>query len=151
MITQQLARELFSYEDGRLFRKGKEVGWLNNTGYLRVQVNNKAYLVHQIVFLIHRGYIPTMIDHLDGNKLNNKIENLRECTPSQNQCNAKLRKDSITGVKNVSKHKKDGKFHVRFYVEGKRKTIAIVDDLELAELVAEEARILLHKEFARTY
>jgi hypothetical protein len=152
MITQQRVKELFDYEkNGILVRKdtGIPVGWLNNTGYLRVQIDNKAYLVHQVIFLYHYGFIPKIIDHINNSPLDNRIENLRPCTARQNQYNSKRRKDNTSGIKGVTWHGKDGLWHVRCNINGKRKTVARVEDLELAKLVATEARLLYNGRFAR--
>ena len=89
------------------------------------------------------------IDHIDGNKSNNKIENLRAVKRSQNQWNAKIRKDSTSGVKGVLWHKRDCKWAASIRFHNKSKSLGCYDDLELAELVVQEARILYHGEYAR--
>jgi hypothetical protein len=74
-----------------------------------MKINQKAHLAHRLVFLYHRGYLPEFIDHIDQNKLNNKIENLREITNSENQHNKGLNRNNSSGYKGVSwkrNHKK---------------------------------------------
>jgi len=96
MITQEEILELFYYEDGYLYnktsrtynsRKDQKVGSLNKMGYLYARVRSKKYRVHRLIFLYHKGYLPDRIDHLDGDITNNNIENLRECTATQNVAN----------------------------------------------------------------
>ena len=86
---------------------------LSKKGYYRVSLSNnikeKTYGIHQLVYMCNN---PTedisdyQIDHIDNNKLNNKIENLRKCSASDNQSNRKTRIDNkSTGYKNIVKTK----------------------------------------------
>ena len=91
--------ELFEYEDGKLinrvFRspralKGSEAGRLNQTtGYRDVAVEGKRYQVSRLIWQMHNGEIPEgmQIDHINRDKLDNRIENLRCVTPTQNEWN----------------------------------------------------------------
>lgn len=99
MSTQdhELVRELFSYqEDGTLVRKigrgsngrvGDRVGSDNGFGYLRTTFKGKLECIHRLVFLYHTGRWPSYLDHIDQNRSNNRIENLRECTYGENHRN----------------------------------------------------------------
>jgi len=79
---------------------------LNNYGYYQVNLNNKTYCIHKLVYQIYNpnedleGYD---IDHIDRDKLNNKIENLRKATKSDNLSNRIAQKNNTTGYKNISK------------------------------------------------
>ena len=154
-MNQQIAIENFIYEDGILYCKKprgklryKEiVGTLGN-GYIYASFNYKRYLLHRIIFLMFNGYMPKVVDHIDGNSLNNKIENLREATQQQNLFNSKLRKNNTSGVKGVNWHKLRSKWKVELRINGKKQHFGLFSDLELAELVAKEARNKYHKEFA---
>ena len=99
--------------------------------------------------MMHYGYLPKYIDHVDGDSVNNRIENLREATNQQNAYNQKLRKNSTSGVKGVNWDKDTNKWRVRIQINGKHTHIGSFEDLMLAELVAVEARDKYHKEFAR--
>ena len=157
MITQDEVRALFEYRDGKLYwrqprfgaRRGAEAGTVGSHGYRQIVVDGKFYRTHRLIFLMHHGYLPKFIDHIDGNRSNDRVENLRAANIRQNGLNSKIRKDSRTGVKNVTFSKSANKFAVRLMVDGVRKTIGFFDDIELAELAAREARELFHKEFAR--
>lgn len=115
-------------------------------GYECVTWRRKHYAIHRLVFLLTQKWLPDCIDHIDGNPGNNNAENLRAATRLQNQHNRRANAKSKTGIKNVNPHQ--GKWNVRFSIAGKTKHIGCYEDLEFAELVAQEMRCLLHKEFA---
>jgi uncharacterized protein YkuJ len=157
MLTKDYLNSILEYRDGNLYcrvsrgaaKAGKQVGYKRKDGASNVCVDKKLYLLHRIVFLMHHGYLPDMVDHIDGNRANNRIENLREATHSQNACNANARFDNKVGIKNITYYKANNTYVVRVRVNNDRKYIGSFDDLELAELVAIEARNKYHKEFAR--
>ena len=158
MITQERLKELVSYhEESGCFiwndnlpyvEGGKKVGWLRPDGYIGIGLDNKRYLAHRLIFLFKGGIIPNEIDHVDSNPSNNRWDNLRPCTRIQNSLNKGAYSNSKSGVKGVSWHKQRGKWTVRVMVEGKYKSFGLYDDIELAELVAMEAREKYHGEFA---
>jgi hypothetical protein len=156
-IAQDLLKELFDYREGKLFWKiskkrikvGDETGTINSTGYKCTTVNQKTYLTHRLIFLYHYGYLPEMIDHIDGNPLNNNIENLREANKYQNQQNAKRRTDNKTGIKGVTVCKHANKYMARVRIDGVRKYLGLFDTLDEAEKVITQTRLKLHKEFTK--
>jgi hypothetical protein len=160
MITQQRLHELFEYRDGTLIRKvGRNVGKVAGTfdrskGYFRLTTdrnNNIHHYVHRLIFIYHNGNLTEgfQIDHIDGDRTNNRIENLREATGSQNMQNAKIPSNNKSGVKGVSWHKIYKKWQVYIMIKGKRLFFGRYDTLEEATAVAEKARNELHGDFAR--
>ena len=165
MVTQELLKQKFTYcEDGTfIFNKNGNPVICNPTKhqrYLRIGVNNKSFALHRMIFLYHHGYLPKVTDHIDGNRMNNRIENLRDCTQSENCLNSKHRKTSTSPYKNVylqKYSKKNAKYNpawkenwiVSITVNKKRKYIGYFEDVELADLVATEARDLYHGAYAR--
>lgn len=127
---------------------GDRVGHLKPNGYSTVCLDGVAIPLHRIIYKMFNGDFVGDIDHIDGNPSNNRIENLRISTSSQNQRNVGIRKDNTSGVKNVSYDKSKNSWKVRLFVDGKNKIIGDFKDLELAELVAFEARTKFHGEFA---
>ena len=105
-------------------------------------------MVHKIVYLMNYGHIPEIVDHIDGNIQNNRVDNLRAATKSQNSLNKKMRFNSGTGVKNVTQDKTTGRYKVHLTINKKRKHFGTYDDLELAELVAIEAQSKFYGAFA---
>jgi hypothetical protein len=156
---QQRYLELFDYADGKLYWredrgskkcKGNVAGTLNNNGYIRVRIRElgNSTCVHQVVFCMHHGYIPDCIDHINGMKDDNRIENLRAVTKQQNSYNGKIRTHNTSGFKNVSWNKRLEKWGVSITVNYKRKFVGLFEDLELAQLVAMEARNKYHGVYA---
>ena len=157
-LTQDYVKSLFEYKDGVFVHKtskgkgklkvGDKVGNLTSRGYLRVMSDYKEHALHKIIYLWNYGVYPEIIDHTDGNPLNNHIDNLRSVIHCQNMQNRKLPKNNTSGCKNVSFNKKYNKWQINIGFNKKRK-IWFADDLELADLIAHEARNLYHKEYAR--
>ena len=158
MITQSELKELFDYRNGMLYWKvdrgnnqckGKRAGCTSNRGYRDVVLDNKHYREHRLIFLIHHGKLPKCIDHINGDVTDNRIENLRETSLAQNQHNRKLGVDNKSGKKGVSWHKVAKKWVVQLQVNGKKMYLGVFDDVELAELVSDEARDKHHGKYAR--
>jgi len=149
MIHQKECLELFEYQDGNLIRKknNKVMKAPNRFGHLRANIKGQNYFVHRIVFLMHHGYLPKQIDHIDGNPTNNKIDNLREVSLSQNAWNRNANTNSMSNIKGVRLHK-CGKYQVRLQVNNKSMHLGLYADLELAELVVTEARNKFHGVYA---
>lgn len=83
---------------------GDVAGGLGNSGYYQVRRNGVLQLVHRVVWELHYGEIPCkmFVDHIDGNKVNNKISNLRLVEREGNARNCSQRKDNVSGVVGVS-------------------------------------------------
>jgi hypothetical protein len=124
MITQDYVKELFLYKDGNLFwrahrgpvSEGSMAGGCDSHGYLIVQIDKKLYKAHRLIFLYHHGYTPEHdLDHIDRNRLNNKIENLREVSKSCNMRNSTQQNSTSSGVKGISWDKSRQKWlaHIR--------------------------------------
>jgi len=160
MITQELVQHYFDYKNDHLYWKnvvhlnqskliGQKAGSIHSTGYRHITFMNKQHKAHRLIWLYVYGYLPKEIDHIDGNRQNNKLENLREVTRSQNQYNKIMQKNTASGIKGVNWHKKSKSWVVRLNVNNQPKHFGYFKDLELAELVAIEARDKFHKGYAR--
>lgn len=156
-LTKVKCNALFMYSGGLLYNRekrssnsirGQEVGSLCSSGYKRVRIEGKQYLVHRLIFLMHYGYMPGIVDHINRNKLDNRIENLRAASRNENARNRKLHTNNTSGVKGVSWRKDVSKWVANISYENKQYHLGYFEDLELAELVVSEARDYLHKEFA---
>lgn len=152
--TQADLHNFFDYKDGILYwkvskkcvNKGGIAGHTNYPRpYVQITINKRKFLAHRLIFKMFHGYLPKCVDHINGIKNDNRIENLREATLSQNNYNTKPKNTK----KNISLYKKTGKWQVQIRANGKNIHLGYFLDLELAELVATEARNKYHGKFAR--
>lgn len=154
MITQTELKNLFDYVDGQLIAKtnskkrkiGDALKSITNNGYLIGCINKQRYRVHRLIFLYFHGFMPMQVDHIDGNRQNNCIENLREATPSQNSQNRKPTGSS--GIKGVVWHKQSKKWVASICINRKSVHLGSFEKIEDAALIATEARKKLHGNFA---
>lgn len=106
-MTKDEVRRIFAYEaEGRLRRVDsagrkpypfRAIG----KGYLGFTHGGKVHYLHRLVWLYHHGSLPKMIDHANGDKHDNRIENLRACSSAQNQYNSARKANNRSGVKGV--------------------------------------------------
>lgn len=157
-ITQEFVRSLFYYRDGELFWKvklnlsieiGSKAGTLNKiTGYYLIGINRKQYYTHRLIFLYHNGYLPRSLDHIDRNKQNNQIENLRGATQSQNCMNRTPHKNTSSIYKGVSwvKHAKKWSAHIQ--INNKLKHLGYFKSETAAAIAYNDAAIKHFGEYA---
>lgn len=146
----------FEYKDGQLVRKasskrsksGDVVGCHDKKGYLTVGHLGTYWKAHRIVYLLAHGHCPEFVDHINGIKDDNRIENLREADINTNHYNCKKYTTNKSGTKGVYWHSSNNLWAVKISVKTKTIHIGCFDDLELAELVATEARDKFHGEYA---
>jgi len=150
-LTQRKLKELVSYDrETGVFtslRNNLPIGH-NHKGYLAINIEGKPQLAHRLAFLWEYGeFPPEMVDHIDGNRTNNKLVNLRACTNQQNQRNRGLSKSNRSGFKGVSWDKQLGKWRVKLTINRRTIHFGSFSCLELASLVASEAQDKYFKEF----
>ena len=156
-VTQADVLELFDYLNGNLswrvnrssMKAGQLAGHLKSTGYMAVRINNKEYKAHRIIYLWHHGYLPACIDHIDGNRSNNKIDNLRPATTSQNNWNSKRPRKNTSGLKGVCWCKRDKKWLARVQINGKQLHLGYFNNIDDAEVAIRNARESNHGEYAK--
>lgn len=131
-------RELFDYhEDGYLIwrrnqgynkTKGRRAGVLEYHGYSRVRVYKKSYAEHRLIWMWHYGTVPSMdLDHIDRNRSNNRIENLRLASRARNNQNSTKRKNTSSRWKGVSWAKHVRKWHAYLNTENGRLQLGYFD------------------------
>lgn len=135
MISPDDVLACFDYDRDRgfLLRKkatcrnpaGSVVGYPNEKGYLRCRVKGKTLKVHRVIWLLENGKFPDMqLDHINGNKQDNRIVNLREVTTQENHQNKK----TCQGYYETSR----GKFRADIYIDGKKISVGTFDTPEEA-------------------
>ena len=112
MISQERLQELCSYdESGKLIRKvqtsnfikiGDEVGNKTKSGYLECSMDTQRYYVHRLIFLYHHGYMPRLIDHINNDRSDNRIDNLRDASDGLNAFSKRRNKHNRSGKTGVS-------------------------------------------------
>lgn len=120
---------------------GKECGGLDRTtGYRKIAmtINGASRFVysHRLAWFMEHGEIPSgQIDHIDHNKTNNRISNLRDVSRSQNQRNKLMPKNNTSGVTGVAWHKQRGKWvaYSRVSGSGKIKHLGLYESISEAE------------------
>jgi hypothetical protein len=130
---------------------GKEIAGADEKGYLRVPIHGKNYRVHRVCFAIYHGRWPDkQVDHIDGDKANNKIGNLREATNSQNQMNRGAAVNNTSGYKGVHFNKAAKKWHAQIRKKGKNIYLGVFDDPHDAYLAYCQAADKIHGQFANS-
>lgn len=157
-LSADVVREIISYdpESGDLkylqsrgpVKSGSVIKRVSNRGYITVKILGKTYQAHRVAWLIHYGEWPVTIDHINRDRTDNRLVNLRNATQQQNMCNVPRKINNTSGVRGVSWKSQSRKWQVEVKADGKRYYLGSYADIEFAELVASEGRVKLHKEFA---
>lgn len=129
---------------------GKMAQNMVNKRYFSISVNGRAYLVHRIIWKLLTGSDPSgNIDHIDTNKINNRIENLRIADKQQNAFNCAKSSRNSTGYKGVSYDKLRGKFYACIRKDGKTKSLGRFNSADMAAAAYISAASEFHGEFMR--
>lgn len=156
MIDHHSVRELFDYRDGNLYWKAKAnkrhsieapAGTINSSGYRVITFKGKKLHAHRLVWLWHNETLPKMVDHINRDPKDNRIENLRASDYVTNAYNSKLKADNKSGVKGVSWCNTFQRWVVQMYAN-KKKVTGRFKTLPEAAAFAHETRKALHGEFA---
>ncbi len=133
ILFQERLKELLHYDpatgvftwkvsSSRKIKIGDIAGSLNPNGYLYIGVNGKVYIAHRLSWVYIHGALPAdQLDHIDGNRSNNRIENLREATKAQNMQNQRVAhiSNKTTELLGACFHKASGKFQAQIRLSGK--------------------------------
>ena len=156
-LTPSLLKELFLYDDGVLRWKvslsnrgqqGTVAGSIDGNGYTQIMINGKRYKAHRLIYLMFNGALPAVIDHRNGVRNDNRIENLRAATLSGNASNAKTKAVNTSGAKNVFWHKRRGKWYVAVSQNNKSVHCGYFENFDDAKQAAAAARAKFYGEFA---
>lgn len=160
MITQKELKSILNYnpdtgiftwaiKPNRSIKIGDIAGSLEGRGYHRIMLNRKAYKTHRLAWLYVYGEFPlNEIDHIDQNKTNNKINNLRECSRGNNNCNILNRKNNKSGYKGVSWNKAKGKWISQIQSNKQKIFLGSFDCQKKAHIAYCEAANKYHGEFS---
>lgn len=154
--TQQNIKLLCHYDpDTGVFSRIRKITWVGNIvesestpakttkyGYYQINIFGRPYAVHRLVFLYMIGRFPKHdVDHVNGNRTDNRWANLREVSRRENMMNVGVRSNSTTGVTGVSRRKDTGKYVAYVDVMGKRTRLGNFDTLAEAKAARAEADV----------
>lgn len=147
-LTKKILKERLSYDpDSGVFiwiKTGKTAGWKDQTGYIHIGINGKTYKAHRLAFLYMNGQLPEYeVDHINGDRSDNKWSNIRCVTRTENMRNQRKYKCNTSGHTGVFWHNRLNKWQANIRSEGKLRHIGYYEDIEDAV----EARKLAEREF----
>jgi HNH endonuclease len=131
MLTADRLSQLLDYDSvtghfiWRMFntnsvKAGSKAGRVNITGYSEIMVDGKRYKAHRLAWLYTHGRWPSaLIDHINRDRNDNRLCNLREATKSENNDNSAVRSDNVSRIKGVSFYSRNGKWRARITANGK--------------------------------
>ena len=139
--------QLINKINRRKARAGEIAGTQRPDGYSQVCIDKTILLVHRVVFALAHGYWSDLeIDHINGDKSDNRAANLREATKSQNGANKRLCRD---GLKGASWCKRAKKWRTTLRKDGKQFHIGLFETAEEAHAAYMAAATRHHGTFAR--
>ena len=141
IITQAKLRRILNYnpETGvftwlvkpcRKYHVGMTAGTINKRGYVLIVINYIQYRAHRLAWMYIHGQMPdSQIDHINQNRSDNRLCNLREATSAENNKNRPRLKANKSGVTGVYWNKTAHKWHAQIRVEGKNTHLGLFDDI----------------------
>lgn len=150
-LTQEYLKSVLNYcpdtgvftrlvSTARCMKVGDIAGSINNEGYLHIMIAGKRYKSHRLAWLYMTGEWPKdQIDHIDGERANNRFSNLREATHGQNQSNKRVQQNNTSGYKGVSPARGKRPWKARIMVAGKSIWLGLFETKELAHAAYCEA------------
>jgi len=160
-LSRERLKELLLYDEvtGKFYWRvkvaqcvhiGDEAGGLDSNGYRHISIGRVKYKAHRLAwFYVHGVWPESKIDHRDGDKGDALIALLREATPTQNNRNARIRKDNKSGFKGVGWKVDQGKWCARIWTDCGRKHLGYFSTPEEAYAAYCAAAEIHHQEFAR--
>jgi hypothetical protein len=156
MTTQALIKDMFNYDPevgafthrktSRRAVSGAEAGEITHNGYRRISAGGSRYMAHHLAWLWVYGELPPsgmQVDHINGEKCDNRISNLRLATHAQNRQNMrKAISSNSSGLLGVSRHK--GKFAATIMTSGRVKSLGVFNTPEEAHRTYLSAKRDLH-------
>lgn len=132
--TRFAGKEAFTSVDGKGYRHGTLCG--------------KSLLAHRVILAMANGRWPEQVDHINGDRSDNRIKNIREATHQENSRNRRMLKSNTSGIKGVCWSKAAQKWQANIKVNGKQFFLGVFDSLEDAAESVKAKRIEMHGQFS---
>lgn len=124
---------------------GMRAGCRNVLGYWQIRVEGPIYLAHRLAWLYVHGEWPSdQIDHIDGDRCNNRISNLRQCSNKENGQNKKSYKGSTSKYVGVNWSSAHNQWMASITIDGKKNYLGVFESEEKAALEYSKAKRLSH-------
>ena len=152
LMSKELIQELrntFEYHPGGyLIRKknGKPCGQRTNRpdGYAAVGVGKRTLYAHRIIYAIMHGKMPLEVDHINGNRIDNRIENLRDVSSAENSHNSKMFKSNASGFPGVYWYTQRQKWMAYICIDNRKIHLGYFENFEEAVQARKKAKIRHH-------
>jgi hypothetical protein len=129
-------------------KAGAVAGSAHPCGYRQVRIGRSRFLVHRLIWKFHHGSEPRQVDHIDGNRSNSKIENLRAACEKTNQRNRGKQGNNTSGYKGAYFRKSDGRWMSAICLHGKQKHLGYFPNAAAAHAAYCAAAKEFYGEFA---
>lgn len=132
-------------------RVGQEITHVDSYGYLGVQFQFVRWKAHRLAWYLYYGEVPEGdIDHINGDRTDNRIENLRLASRGENLRNMRVSGKGSSKYKGVSWHKAAGKWSAQITLDNKKKHLGLFEEEISAALAYDTAAKEFYKDFAHT-
>lgn len=156
MLILEKLREILHYDEvtgvftwkrptSKRTKAGMEAGTAHSKGYLVIKIEGRLYFAHRLAWFYVYGSWPSKnLDHINRQKTDNRVVNLREVTNSENAQNRLIQSNNTSGFRGVSWHKRDKLWYSRIVVDGKARLIGVFKTPEQAGAAYKEAALKMH-------
>lgn len=156
-LTQAYLKSVLDYDpESGLFKwkrhsgrtKSTYVGSVTSKGYIYIKIDRTGYMAHRLAWLwVFGEFPPDQIDHINGKKDDNRIENLREATNTENVRGGKMRSNNTTGYKGVFLESRTGRYRARITINSKNINLGFYASAEEAAEARQKAAKLCFGQF----
>ena len=148
--NEQTGQFTHRQQSSNRIKAGDVSGYVDSLGYWALKIDRGRYKGHRVAwFYVHGKWPPQEIDHIDGNKLNNAIANLRLANRAENVRNRGTPRANTSGYKGVSFHKHQQKWRAYITANGRQHSLGYFDNREDAARAYAAAVPEVHGEFGR--